>query len=112
MVGYGMISVFHSNANCEIAKEIESLRKEAEALRRIREARGSDEFPRKVFEKVFDEDIERLRSMEDAWKNRKPPSVLNYDEISGEAKGIETSVSSIDQQTWNLAENFVVFSDR
>ncbi|KAI9780574.1 MAG: E1 ubiquitin-activating protein uba2 [Peltula sp. TS41687] len=102
--------VDHSE-DADNAKEIESLRKEAEALRSIREARSSEEFPRRVFEKVYDEDIERLRSMEDVWKSRKPPTSLNYDEVSNGVKGVDTSVSSNDQRTWSLSENFVVFSD-
>jgi hypothetical protein len=65
-----------------------------------------------VFEKVFSEDIERLRSMGDLWKSRKPPTALDYDALSAQAAGVKTSVARIDQRIWSLEENFVVFSDR
>ena len=64
------------NEDSENAKEIENLRKESQALKRIRESMGSEEFPRLVFNKVFKEDIERLRSMEDMWKTRRAPERL------------------------------------
>lgn len=94
------------------AEEIANLRKEAQALKEIRQSMGSAEFPRKVFEKVFKEDIERLRSMEDMWKTRKPPEALDSDKLEEESSSIETAVSSNDQKVWSLAEDFVVFRDR
>ena len=36
---------------------------------------------RKIFEKVFKTDIERLLSMEDLWKTRSKPSPLNLEKI-------------------------------
>lgn len=73
---------------------------------------GSDDFPRKVFDKVFKDDIDRLRSMEDMWKMRRPPEALDYDAIMKEAGDISPNVAQQDQQIWTLMENFVVFSDR
>ena len=73
---------------------------------------GSGDFPRKVFEKVFTEDIDRLRTMEDMWQSRKAPQALNYDEVSKSAAEIRHSVSKRDQDAWNLAENFSVFCER
>lgn len=95
----------------ENAKEIENLRNEAQALIRIRESMGSKEFPRLVFDKVFKEDIERLRSMEDMWKTRKAPIALGFEELSQQAVGIEENTSRKDQAEWTVAENFVVFLD-
>ncbi|KAI9828149.1 MAG: E1 ubiquitin-activating protein uba2 [Thelocarpon impressellum] len=95
----------------ENAREMDNLRQEAQALKRIRGSMGSDEFARKVFEKVFHEDIERLRSMEDMWKTRKAPEALQYDKVLESASGIDSTVASRDQATWSLEENFVVFSD-
>lgn len=92
------------------AEEIASLRQEAAALKKIRMAMGSEEFPRKVFEKVFTEDIQRLRSMEDMWKTRKAPEVMSFDELSASAAKIDPSVSSKDQRTWTVEENVAVFS--
>ena len=76
---------------------------------------GSDDFPRKIFEKVFTDDINRLRSMQDMWKTRQPPTALDFDSVSkSSASGGEVgaSVAKRDQIIWSLAENFTVFCDR
>lgn len=73
---------------------------------------GSDGFSRKVFEKVFKVDIERLRQMEDMWKERQPPDALEYDELESDSAQIEPSVSNQGQKEWTPQENFVVFKDR
>ena len=72
---------------------------------------GSEDFPRKVFEKVFKEDINRLRSMDDMWKTRKRPSILDFDALSQSSSGISLSVASQDQRIWTESENFAVFCD-
>lgn len=72
---------------------------------------GLEGFARKVFEKVFKDDIDRLRSMEDMWKTRKAPKALNFDEISKAASGMSTSVAQQDQLVWTQSENFAVFCD-
>lgn len=95
----------------ENAKEIENLRKEAEALKEIRNSMGSGDFPRKVFEKVFTEDIDRLRTMDDMWKSRKPPQPLQFDQVAEAAAEIRHSVSRRVHDTWSLAENFSVFCE-
>lgn len=95
-----------------IAKEIENLRKEAQALKEIRQSMGSDDFARKIFDKVFTEDIARLRSMEDMWKTRKAPQPLIYDEVVKSAAEIGHAVSKQDQVAWTLAENLSVFCER
>ena len=96
----------------DLAEEIENLRRESQALKHIRQSMGSKDFVRKIFEKVFQDDIDRLRSMEDMWKTRKAPSPLNFDQVLREAHGVDASVALRDQQTWTLLENFTVFSDR
>lgn len=73
---------------------------------------GSDDFSRKVFEKVYAHDINRLRGMEDMWKTRKPPQALDYDEVAKAASSIDVSVAQLNQITWTLWENFTVFRDR
>jgi ubiquitin-like 1-activating enzyme E1 B len=93
------------------ASEVANLRKEAQALKRIRDSMGSQDFPRLVFDKVFNEDIERLRSMEDMWKTRKAPEALDYDTLMQESLGVGTGIAQQDQVTWNVAENFAVFVD-
>lgn len=97
--------------DAENANEIENLRKEAQALKKIRETMGSNDFAKNVFDKVFSDDIDRLRKMEDAWKTRKPPEVLSYDILQAEASGISPSISVSDQITWSRNENFTVFKD-
>lgn len=93
------------------ANEVANLRKEAQALKRIRDSMGSQDFPRLVFEKVFKEDIERLRSMEDMWKTRKAPEVLDYDTLMQESLGVGPAIAQQDQVVWSVAENFAVFVD-
>jgi ubiquitin-like 1-activating enzyme E1 B len=93
----------------ENAGEIENLRREAIALQRIRQSMGSEDFPRLVFDKVFKEDIERLRSMEDMWMNRRAPEPLDFDQLSHEALGVGEEIAHKDQVVWTLAENFAVF---
>ncbi|KAF2745162.1 ThiF family protein [Sporormia fimetaria CBS 119925] len=93
----------------ENADEIANLRTEAQALLRIRESMGSEEFPRLVFNKVYKEDIERLRNAEGMWKERKAPEPLDYEALSQEALGVGEEVAKKDQVVWTLAENFAVF---
>lgn len=72
---------------------------------------GSEDFPRLVFDKVFKEDIDRLRSMEDMWKNKAPPVALDYAALAQEALGVGSAIAQKDQLEWTLAENFAVFQD-
>jgi ubiquitin-like 1-activating enzyme E1 B len=99
-------------ANVEAADEIATLKKEALELKEILESMGSDNFCRKVFEKVFKIDIERLRGMEDMWKERQPPDVLDYDKLESDSAQIEPTVSELSRKEWSIEENFAVFKDR
>lgn len=72
---------------------------------------GSNDFPRLVFNKVFKEDIERLRSMEDMWKSKRAPEALDYDTLMQDSQGSGSEIAKRDQIVWNLAENFAVFVD-
>ncbi|KAL8933662.1 MAG: hypothetical protein Q9216_006266 [Gyalolechia sp. 2 TL-2023] len=113
MVGSASPTLFQSTYK-SIATEIENLREEAQALKRIRQSMGSDDFSRKIFEKVFGDDINRLCSMKDMWKTRRPPNPLYFDAVSkNSASGgeVSESVAKRDQVPWNLAENFTVFCD-
>ena len=97
--------------DAENAAEIKNLKEEAQALKKIRASMGSEDFPKLIFEKVFKQDIDRLRSMEDMWKTRKRPNSLDFQTISTEAKSISPSVSTDDQTQWSLAQNLAVFTD-
>jgi ubiquitin-like 1-activating enzyme E1 B len=107
-------SAFDHSSDAENAQEIAELKRESEALRRIRESVGSPEFHEMLFDKVFNTDIVRLRSMEDMWKARKPPEPLNYKELlenSKEALASKEAVLKNDQKIWSLEENLVVLND-
>jgi ubiquitin-like 1-activating enzyme E1 B len=77
---------------------------------------GSENFPQLLFDKVYKEDITRLRSMEDMWKTRRRPEPLDYATIL--AKSNEGDVASkedilrADQRPWALEENVIIFRDR
>jgi ubiquitin-like 1-activating enzyme E1 B len=95
----------------ENAAEIGELRKEAQALKQIRDSIGKEDFAQKIFEKVFTRDVERLRGMEDMWKSRKPPTALDYASL---AKSLDIGgdiIAKQDQKNWTDAENLAVFLD-
>lgn len=107
-------SAFDHSSDADNAKEIEELKRESEALRKIRESVGTPEFHEMLFNKVFKTDIVRLRSMEDMWKTRKPPEPLDYQELldkASEAIAAKETVLKDDQKVWSLEENLVVFND-
>lgn len=110
--GKSFLKTIVAFADMHIAKEIENLMKESQALNEIRQSMGSEDFARKVFDKVFIDDINRLRSMDDMWKTRKPPKTLNFEELNKQADGISTSTAQQDQKVWSEAENYKVFCDR
>jgi ubiquitin-like 1-activating enzyme E1 B len=93
------------------AEEIEKLKEEAQALKKIRNLIGTKELAVEVFNKVFFDDIERLRSMSEMWKTRKPPETLRFStlcidknpEVHGE------KLAKQDQVIWGLLDNLKVF---
>lgn len=99
----------------ENAREIEKLRQESQALKQIREAMGTDAFPQLLFDKVYKDDIARLRSMEEMWKTRKAPEPLDYATIAARANDAISRTMELvrdDQRIWTLEENLAVFKDR
>ncbi|KAK9320210.1 hypothetical protein V1517DRAFT_329975 [Lipomyces orientalis] len=104
-----------NSVNADNASEMENLRRENSELKRIKDAFGTSEYTRLVFEKIFKVDIDRLLSMEDAWKHRKAPVPILYEELqqsaNAEVKKAASKVASDDQPVWSLVENFVVFKD-
>lgn len=107
-------SAFDNTADADNAKEIEELKRESAALREIRQAVGTDEFAQMLFDKVFNKDIVRLRSMEDMWKTRKPPEPLDYKSLLAKAAeqiANKDVVIKDAQKVWSLEENFAVFKD-
>lgn len=107
-------SAFDTTSDRDNAQEIEELRKEAEDLRKIRRSVGTQEFAQNLFNKVFNKDIVRLRSMEEMWKSRKPPEPLDYEDLMKRVGDLASSAQSIlqdGQRVWSLEENMVVFND-
>ena len=95
-----------------VADEVANLQQEALALQRIRDSIGSQGFEKMVFEKVFKDDINRLRGMEDMWKNRRPPVALEFDQCLEASQHVHPKMASQDQVVWTLPQNVAVFVDR
>lgn len=67
-----------------------------------------------LFDKVFDQDIERLRSVQDMWKHRRPPEPLKYETVLSQASDALASKEAVvaeGQKAWSLEESLVVFKD-
>lgn len=97
-----------------LAQEIGELKKESEALKQIRDATGKPEFPKLLFEKVFNTDVVRLRSVEDMWKSRKAPEPVEYDTLMGKSSSLTEQSDAIirdGQKVWSLEESLIVFND-
>jgi len=95
------------------AEEVAKLREEAEALKKVRAMMGKSEFAQEVFDKVFHDDIERLRTMSEMWQSRRPPESLQFENLRS---GIDADVikrgqalATHDQTVWSLADNLAVF---
>lgn len=101
----------HSEDSDNVA-EIKKLKEESEELSRLRGSMSSPDFAQQVFEKIFTQDIKRLQEMEDAWKARSPPEVLDFDELRTEAEKLGSSTRQQDQRPWTKAESFQVFCER
>ncbi|KAK1834571.1 hypothetical protein QBC39DRAFT_343421 [Podospora conica] len=107
-------SAFDHSADGDNANEIEELKRESAALRKIRQSVGTEQFAQMLFDKVFGTDIVRLRSMGDMWKTRRPPDPLDYKtlmEQAAEAIAAKEAVLKGAQKVWSLEENLVVFND-
>jgi ubiquitin-like 1-activating enzyme E1 B len=80
-------------------------------LKKIRSLMGTSEFAQAVFDKVFYEDIERLRSMSEMWQSRNPPESLEFDTLKAETDLVKQgqALSAHDQRIWSTEENLAVF---
>ncbi|KAK4052712.1 E1 ubiquitin-activating protein uba2 [Microbotryomycetes sp. JL201] len=103
--------------NGENADEIQELRKEAAAIRQLRASLTGEGAAKRVFEKVYSADIERLLKMEDMWKHRKPPHTLSFDTLQTESlKQAGPSIIAAngaqglkDQRSLSLVDSFELF---
>lgn len=93
------------------AEEVVKLREEAQALKKIRSLMGTGEFAQAVFDKVFYDDIERLRSMSEMWQSRSPPKSLKFDSLKADTDLIKQgqALALQDQRVWSAEENLAVF---
>ena len=87
------------------------LKGEALALKSIRGSLGTSEFPRLIFQKVFNTDIERLLSMEEMWTVHKKPMPLQFDKFDIAGKDA-AAITQIIQKPWSLDELLAVFVAR
>jgi ubiquitin-like 1-activating enzyme E1 B len=77
---------------------------------------GSENFPQLLFDKVYKDDIIRLRSMEEMWKTRRRPEPLDYTTILAKCEAgnvaSKAEILRADQRSWTLEENVIIFRDR
>ncbi|KAI7277434.1 putative ubiquitin-like activating enzyme [Hortaea werneckii] len=94
-------------------EEVAKLKEEAEALKKVRDLMGKSEFAQEVFNKVFHDDIERLRSMSEMWQSRKAPESLEFatlaKEIDADIVKRGQALAVKDQSPWSLHDNLAVF---
>lgn len=97
-----------------------SMNKEAHELKALRDSLFEENLAKRIFDKVFCIDIERLASIDTMWKTRQTPTPMNYDQILKEISELPktNTVSSLaieslsnDQSDWTPLEAFSVFSD-
>lgn len=104
-------TILDHSEDAQNAEEVQQLQREAGELKSIRQSMGSEDFAKAIFSKVFDRDIERLRSMEDMWTTRTPPNALKWDQVSALAEDIDgDNVAKQDQITWTQAQSIAVFN--
>lgn len=103
-------AALENTSEAENAEERENMVREANELRELRDGLFDDDIGKKLVNKVFNTDIERLVSMESMWKTRKPPQPINYnEELEQKVNALdEDSVLSQDQKVWCLEENLAV----
>ncbi|KAI8319815.1 hypothetical protein GQ54DRAFT_299063 [Martensiomyces pterosporus] len=93
----------------ENMEELRQLREESRALARLAEAMGSPDFAQKVFQKVFCDDIERLLSMKEMWKHRRPPAKLDLQQIEAAVRPEFSPATCDDQAVLSLEDSFALF---
>lgn len=77
---------------------------------------GTEPFPQMLFDKVYKDDITRLRSMEEMWKGKNfVPEPIDYETTIAKTTNTKKTVEQIlkaDQKPWTLEENVLVFKNR
>jgi ubiquitin-like 1-activating enzyme E1 B len=93
------------------ATDLKRIQEEMVAFRAVRDAIGTEDFPKLLFDKVFKQDIELLRGMEEIWKTRAPPTPFEFATLSSQQLADGAVTSKKDQKVWSETECFVVFLD-
>jgi len=78
----------------------------AAAALEIQEGETPAAFARRVFRAVFEEDVQRLLSMDSLWKERAKPVVLRLQDMT---LPDAASLAEVERRTWSLEENAAVF---
>ncbi|KAJ1555454.1 E1 ubiquitin-activating protein uba2 [Nowakowskiella sp. JEL0078] len=104
-----------TSSDDDTAKELENLKKEASALKTIRNLAGKPKYVETVFKKVFVDDIERLRSTESLWNSRPIPNVIPLDDFiknkNKKSKEINKNAGiQRDHGVWTVDQNIQVFN--
>ncbi|KAJ3023522.1 E1 ubiquitin-activating protein uba2 [Thoreauomyces humboldtii] len=94
----------------ENAEELVHLQREKDALKRLRDAAGTPEYGKLVFEKVFINDVKGLLVMEELWKSRRPPTPLSFEPPVQDPSSTVDALEW-DRKVWSIAENTKVFLD-
>jgi ubiquitin-like 1-activating enzyme E1 B len=103
-------------AALEEANNKEVLEEPKEKVSTRQWAQGHEYDAQKLFQKLFQDDIKYLLSMENLWQKRKPPTPLNWNDLPDAVAGSShnTSVNSTtilkDQRIWSMKESAQVFS--
>ncbi|KAJ1945930.1 E1 ubiquitin-activating protein uba2, partial [Linderina macrospora] len=90
-------------------EELERLKEEAKALEILSKAVGKPDFAWQIFNKVFVQDIDRLLSMEDMWRNRVPPVRLSFEQLEAAAGKDFDATTFDDQKTLGAPEALALF---
>ncbi|KAJ2717915.1 E1 ubiquitin-activating protein uba2 [Coemansia sp. Cherry 401B] len=93
----------------ENSKELEQLRQESRALAQLGAAMGTDDFARQVFDKVFSSDIARLLSMSDMWKQRRPPTQLDFADMRRQVRAEFDPRHPDDHALLPIEDSFALF---
>ncbi|GAA5973061.1 hypothetical protein JCM11641_000393 [Rhodosporidiobolus odoratus] len=100
--------------NGENSGEIANLRAENKAVRELRATLSVDAegAAKRVFDKVYNADINRLLAMTDMWTHRRPPIPLSWEELSkapsgsnpASASALTPAAASADNESGNVAK--------
>lgn len=99
----------------ENADEINTLKEEQHAFKKVRQAVRTEGGAKVLFDKIFNSDVKRLLEMEDMWKNRQQPRPLEFDDcvdsLDFVTDGGTVDSAIVDQRKMTLGDNVKLFMD-